>query len=95
MTPDRQAYWRKRLGRLRIGVEPIEDQLARHRRSLVAMTIISAGIGAMILGLFASFARPDIGAIVAGLIVVPVVGSAWVGYLRLRNQVRMYQNENI
>ncbi len=28
----REAVWRRKLGRLRLGVEPIEEQLARYRR---------------------------------------------------------------
>ena len=95
MSPDRQAYWRRKLGRLRLGAEPIEDQLARQRRALTTMTLISIGIGLMILGIFASFERPDIGAIVAGLIVVPVIASAWIGYARLHRRASVYQRERM
>jgi len=93
MSPDREAYWRRKLGRLRLGAEPIEDQLARHRRALMALSGATVAVGSIILALFTGFGRPGIGAVVSGLIVVPVVGSAWIGYARLRRTVLLYRRD--
>jgi len=93
MLPDREAYWRKELGRLRLGAEPIEDQIARHRRALWALAVTTLVIGSMILAIFGSFGRLDIGAAVAGLIVIPVVATAWIGYARLRHRASLYLRE--
>jgi hypothetical protein len=59
----REAEWRRKLGRLRLGVEPIEEQLARYRRVTWALTLIPLGVGAIFLILFTVFGRPDIGLI--------------------------------
>ncbi len=37
---DRLRYWRRKLGRLRLGVEPIPDQVARYRRVTVMLTVV-------------------------------------------------------
>ena len=57
----REQEWRRRLGRLRLGVEPIEEQLERYRRVTWALTAVPAIIAVMFLGLFIAFGRFDIG----------------------------------
>jgi membrane protein YdbS with pleckstrin-like domain len=82
----RQRYWRRKLGRLRLGVEPIEDQLARYRRVTWMLTAVPLIIGLMFLGLFAAFQRPDVGLVLAAVLLLPIVAIAWIehGLLLLR-----------
>ena len=51
----------RKLGRLRLGVEPLEEQLARYRRVTWGLTAVPAVIGADVPGLFAAFGGPDVG----------------------------------
>ena len=53
----REAYWRRKLGRLRLGVEPIEEQLARYRRVTWALTAVPSVLAVMFLTLFWVFSR--------------------------------------
>jgi hypothetical protein len=69
----RENQWRRKLGRLRLGVEPIEEQLSRYRRVTWVLTAVPAVIGLMFLILFTIFGRPDIGVIVDGIILLPIV----------------------
>src|SRR5262245_48007663 len=57
----REEVWRRKLGRLRLGVEPIEEQLARYRRVTWALTAVPAGLAVMFFTLFAIFGYPLVG----------------------------------
>src|SRR4051794_7396013 len=81
----RQRYWRRKLGRLRLGVEPLEDQLARYWRVTWMLTAVPLAIGLMFLGLFAAFERPDVGLVLASILLLPVVLIAWFDYGLLRS----------
>jgi hypothetical protein len=59
----RENQWRRKLGRLKLGVEPIEEQLARYRRVTWALTAVPCLLGLIFLTLFTVFGRPDIGLI--------------------------------
>lgn len=82
----REKYWRRKLGRLRLGVEPIEDQLARYNRVTWAITAISTFLGLTFLTLFTVFGRADIGLIFDAIILLPIVGGAWIDHALLANQ---------
>lgn len=71
-------------GRFRVGPEPIEDQLARHRRVTLGLTAVAGGVGLMFLALFAAFRAPLIGLVVAGVLIGPIIAGAWLNHLRLR-----------
>jgi hypothetical protein len=98
-TPDdddraaRRRYWRRKLGRLRLGAEPIEEQLARYRRVTWMLTAIPIGIGLMFVGLFAAFDRPDVGALLSAVLLAPVVLVAWADDALLRARARRYLRE--
>jgi hypothetical protein len=91
--PEREARWKRKLRRLRLDAEPIEEQLERHRRVTIALSAVSALIGLMFLAIFAAFGRPDVGAVVSGVLVVPVVGLAWVDHAILEARASAYLRE--
>jgi hypothetical protein len=93
METDREAYWRRKLRRLRIGAEPIEAQLDRQFRATVVLTAIPGVIGSMILAIFSAFGRPDVGLAVAGVLLLPVVVLAWLDYGVLRARASSYLRE--
>jgi hypothetical protein len=86
----REQEWRRKLGRLRLGVEPIEEQLARYRRVTWALTAVPLAIGLMFLTLFTIFGRPDIGLIFDAIILLPIVIGAWLDYALLAKRARRY-----
>jgi hypothetical protein len=90
---ERQRYWRRRLGRLRIGPEPIADQLARYRRVTLMLTAIPAALAVFFVSLFAAFRRPDVGVVLALVLFVPVVAVAWLDFTRLRLRAERYEQE--
>jgi hypothetical protein len=90
---ERQRYWAWKLGRLRLGVESLDVQLARYRRVTWALTLIPAVMGLFFVALFSAFGRPDIGLIVVAIILAPVVAIAWLDYARLTRNARRYQAE--
>ena len=69
----RQNQWRRKLGRLRLGVEPIEEQVARYHGVTVVLTVVSSALGLMFLALFSVFGRPDIGLIFDAIILLPII----------------------
>ena len=83
----RLRSWRRKLGRLRLGVEPIDEQLARYRRVTLALTVIPSLIGAMIVAIFTAFRRPDVGLIVATVLFLPVVVVAWIDFALLQRRL--------
>jgi hypothetical protein len=90
---EREAYWRRKLGRLKLGVEPLAEQLDRYWRVTWALTIVPAAMAAMFLALFAAFRAVGVGLAIVGLILVPVVAVAWVDYFRLKNRAARYESE--
>jgi hypothetical protein len=81
----RRSDWVRKLGRLRLGVEPIEEQLSRYRRVTWMLTAIPGFLSAVLFTLFTVFGRPGIGVVVAALFFVPIASGAWVGdFLRER-----------
>ena len=89
----RQRYWQRKLGRLRLGVEPLSVQLARYRRVTWMLTAVPLVIALMFVGLFAAFQRLDIGLIVAGILLLPIVVVAWLEYGLLELRVARYTRE--
>ncbi len=85
------AGWRRQLAPLRLGSEPIERQLGRKLMALTVMTLVFAGIGSLILGIFALFGRADVGATVAFLVAVLPTAWSWVDFAQLRSRVRSYR----
>jgi hypothetical protein len=93
MIPEREQDWQRRLGRLRLGAEPLDEQLARIRRVTWTLTVLTLLIGLGIFGLFAAFREPRIGLIVASLLAAPIVVLAWREDLRLVRLVARYERE--
>jgi hypothetical protein len=89
----RENQWRRRLGRLKLGVEPIEEQLTRYRRVTWVLTAVPSLIGLMFLTLFTVFGRPDIGLIFDGIVLLPIVIGAWLDYVLLARRGRCYLAE--
>ena len=90
---DRERIWAGKLGRLRLGVEPLDVQLARYRRVTWVLTILPAAIGFLFLALFAAFGRLDIGLILIAILLAPVVTIAWIDFALLSRKARLYQAE--
>ncbi len=90
---ERERDWARKLGRLRLDVEPLEEQLARYRRVTWALTLVSGTIALMFLTLFSAFRRPDIGLAVAGILFVPSSLVSWLDYRRLERRAAAYQVE--
>jgi hypothetical protein len=93
-STDRASYWRQRLGRLRLGAEPLAEQLERYRRATWVLTLVPVAIGLMIAAIFAAFRRPDIGLLLAAILAVPIATLAWLDFLRLQRAVAEYEAEN-
>jgi hypothetical protein len=89
----RENYWRRKLGRLRLGVEPIEVQLARYMRVTWALTVVPSVLAAMFLALFWAFGRPDIGLILDAIILLPIVLGAWWDYATMVRRAGRYRGE--
>ena len=83
----------RKLGRLRLGVEPIEEQLTRYRRVTWVLTAIPGFLSAFLFCLFVVFGRPDIGLVVACLLFVPIALGAWLGFWRLHRRGMRYLTE--
>ena len=90
---EREREWSQWLGRLRLGAEPIEDQLAKYRRVTWGLMIVPAIISVMFLTLFSVFGRPDIGFLVILILFVPMIVFAWLGYKRLERKGKAYLAE--
>jgi hypothetical protein len=86
----RRVYWARKLGRIRLGVEPIEEQLTRYRRVTWMLTAVPAFLSTVLFTLFTVFGRPDIGAVVAALLFLPLVAGAWLGDYLLHRRARRY-----
>jgi hypothetical protein len=86
----RENQWRRKLGRLRLGVEPIEEQLARYRRVTWSLTVIPFVLAVMFLTLFTVFGRPDVGLILVSILLLPIILGAWLDYALLSWRARRY-----
>ena len=91
--PQRQRLWAKELGRVRLGVEPIPEQLRKYRQVAWVITIIAGWMGLFIAVLFTAFKSPGTGLIVSGLMFGPVILSAWRGYWKMESQALAYLQE--
>jgi len=89
----RLRYWRRKLGRIRLGVEPVEVQVARYRRVTLVLTAIPAAIAVGIVTLFTAFQRPDVGAAVALILFAPLVALAWLDFGMLSLRASRYLRE--
>jgi len=93
MDPAREIDWQRKLRPIRVGAEPILDQLRRRFQAMLLMTGLTSMIALMMLAIFAGFGRPDVGLGVAGLIVLPVTSWIWLDYLLLRSRTFAYWRE--
>jgi integral membrane sensor domain MASE1 len=89
----RLPYWRRKLRRLRLEAEPLETQLARYRRVTWALTAIPLAIALMFVALFSAFRRPDVGIVLALILLAPVVAVAWIDDQLLRRRAAQYARE--
>ncbi len=90
MNSARQFYWQSQLRPIRLGAEPVADQIRRRMLVNAAGSVCVALIGLIFLGIFAAFGRSDLGLIIAGtLFAVGIVGN-WIVYFRLRRRMRAY-----
>ncbi len=90
---ERLRYWKRALGRIQLGVEPVEAQLEKYWRVNCVLSAISTGVAVFFLSLFTAFRRPDIGAVVVLVLLVPMVSWAWLDFFRLRGRVQSYLAE--
>jgi hypothetical protein len=90
---ERRRVWARKLGRLRLGVEPLAEQLARYRRTTWALTIVSCLVGAMFLAIFAAFGKVLVGLVVVGIIFGPIVALAWLDMTLLEVRAARYERE--
>jgi hypothetical protein len=89
----RENEWRRKLGRLRLGVEPLDEQVARYRRVTWALTAVPSVVGLMFFALFAIFGRPDIGLIFVTIVLMPIVIVAWLDFGLMARRARRYLAE--
>jgi hypothetical protein len=89
----RLPYWQRRLGRLRLGAEPIEAQLTRYRRATWVLSIIVFAMAAFIVALFTAFRRPGIGLVFALVLFGPIGILAWIDYGLLRWRANRFERE--
>jgi hypothetical protein len=90
---ERRVVWARKLGRLHLGVEPLDAQLERHRRLTWGLSAVTGTISAMFVALFAAFGRPDVGLILVAILPAPLVALAWADYLRLVRRADAYGRE--
>jgi hypothetical protein len=90
---DRERQWARKLGRIRLNVEPIDLQLVRYRRATFALMIVPAAIALIFFCLFAVFGRADIGFAIVGVFFVPLILFAWLGYKTLERRAASYLEE--
>jgi hypothetical protein len=90
----REGRWRYQLGRLRLGVEPLGEQLVRYRRVTWALTVVPSLLALMFLTLFGVFGRPDIGLVFVAIVLAPIVLGAWIDYTLLAKRAQRYLVEH-
>jgi hypothetical protein len=54
---------------------------------------VQGAIGVFIVAIFTAFRRPDLGLILAAMIVAPSVTLAWLDFARLKHAVAAYEEE--
>ncbi len=91
----RQRYWQRKLGRLRLGAEPLDVQVERYRRVTWMLTAVPLGIALMFVGLFAAFHRPLYGVVLAAILLLPVVVIAWIDFSILRLRAVRYARSSV
>ncbi len=89
----REEFWRRKLGRLRLGVEPIEEQLARYRRVTWALTAVPAALAVFFFTLFAVFGYPLVGLALDAIVLLPIVMGAWADHALMASRAHRYQDE--
>jgi fatty acid desaturase len=89
----REDFWRRKLGRLRLGVEPIDEQLTRYRRVTWALTAVPAALAVFFFTLFAVFGYPLVGLVLDAVILLPIVVGAWADYALMASRARRYRVE--
>ncbi len=89
----RQRYWARKLGRIRLGAEPVEEQLAKYRRVTLMLTAVPFGVALMFFALFSAFGRPDVGLILSAVLLLPIVTIAWLDFSLLYHRVHAYMHE--
>jgi hypothetical protein len=89
----REREWARKLGRLHLGAEPIEEQLARYRRVTWALSVVPGIMALMFMTLFSVFGRPDVGLIVVAVVFVPMIVFSWLDYKRLEQLAARYLKE--
>jgi hypothetical protein len=89
----RQRDWQRKLGRLRLGAEPLSEQLARYRRVTWVLTGIALAMALMFVALFSAFHRPDVGLVMAGVLLLPVIVIAWLQHGLLEVRAARYRRE--
>jgi hypothetical protein len=80
----RQREWQRRLPRLRLEAEPIEEQLDRYRRATIGLSAVTAAIAGIILIVFTLFGAPWFGLLLSLVPAGAVIGAAWRSHQRLR-----------
>ena len=90
---ERRAYWERKLRRLRLDAEPIEEQIAKYKRVTWALTIISTIMALMFVALFSAFRRPDLGLLFAAILFGPIVSLAWLDFKKLERDALAYLAE--
>jgi hypothetical protein len=93
MTPERRREWSSKLGRFLMNPEPLDVQLAASKRVVAALTGVVGVIASIIVAIFTAFGRVDIGVVVAGFILLPIVLTAWIGQSRRSRNVAAYLSE--
>ena len=91
--PERERRWRKKLGRIRLGVEPIPEQVEKYRKMTWVLTGVAGGIAAMFFALFTAFRSPWLGLAVATILFGPVIGGAWIGFKTTERRAAAYLRE--
>ncbi len=89
----REELWRCRLGRLRLGAEPLQEQVARYRRVTWVLTAIPAALCIAFVTIFAVFGRPEIGLAFAVIVLLPIVAGAWIDHALLAYRAACYDAE--
>lgn len=89
----RRQQWQRRLPRLRLDAEPIDQQLLKLRNSTRVLSVVVLGIGVLFFVLFSLFGSPVVGLIVGGVLFGSVVTPAWRSFYQTRDGAAAYLRE--
>ena len=89
----RHQHWQRRLRRIRLGAEPVEEQVERLRRVTWGVTVVAGLIGGMIVVLFSAFRAPMAGLALGGALAAPIIGLAWWTFAATRRVADAYLRE--